>query len=189
MTTTDELLVRLVNRENEAVEARQRQSSAEDALVAAQHCIQLLSSGDGTPSASAGVIDARTLGKPKCFTGQTAFARAAHPRMKEVFDLATRKGPDPVVNSDMTAGVAVTEHTAVLHSRDDAQRSSSAEVWRKLLWEYERGVGIRFGTMLQSLLKRRFGEHDETDLARRLSSSSVTSSSMSSSPAISSAMS
>ena len=28
------------------------------------------------------------------------------------------------------------------------------------------GVGIRYGAMLQSLLKRRFGEHDETVLAR-----------------------
>ena len=27
----------------------------------------------------------------------------AHPKMKEVFDLATRKGPDAVVNGDMTA--------------------------------------------------------------------------------------
>ena len=41
-----------------------------------------------------------------------------------------------------------------------------AEVWRKLLWEYEPGVGIRYGAMLQSLLKRPFGEHDEKDLAR-----------------------
>ena len=45
-----------------------------------------------------------------------------------------------------------------------------AEVWRKLLWENEPGVGIRFGGMLQSLLKRRFGEHDETDLAREIES-------------------
>ena len=45
-----------------------------------------------------------------------------------------------------------------------------AEVWRKLLWEYELGVGIRYGAMLQSLLKRRFGEHDETDLAREIES-------------------
>ena len=45
-----------------------------------------------------------------------------------------------------------------------------AEVWRKLLWEYEPGVGIRYGAMLQSLLKRRFGEHDETDLAREIES-------------------
>ena len=45
-----------------------------------------------------------------------------------------------------------------------------AEVWRKLLWEYEPGVGIRCGAMLQSLLKRRFGEHDETDLAREIES-------------------
>ena len=45
-----------------------------------------------------------------------------------------------------------------------------AEVRRKLPWEYEPGVGIRYGAMLQSLLKRRFGEHDETDLAREIES-------------------
>ena len=45
-----------------------------------------------------------------------------------------------------------------------------AEVWRKLPWEYEPEVGIRHGAMLQSLLKRRFGEHDETDLAREIES-------------------
>ena len=45
-----------------------------------------------------------------------------------------------------------------------------AEVWRKLLWEYELGVGIRYGAMSQSLLKRRFGERDETDLARQIES-------------------
>ena len=45
-----------------------------------------------------------------------------------------------------------------------------AEVWRKLLWECESGVGIRYGAMLQSLLKRRFGEHDETDLSREIES-------------------
>ena len=44
------------------------------------------------------------------------------------------------------------------------------EVWRMLLWEYEPGVGMRYGAMLQSLLKRRFGEHDETDLAREIES-------------------
>ena len=43
-----------------------------------------------------------------------------------------------------------------------------AEVWRKLLWECEPGVGVRFGAMLQSLLKRRFSEHDETHLAREI---------------------
>ena len=64
----------------------------------------------------AGVIDTRTLGKPESYTGQTAewttwqftfkaFACAAHPKMKEVFDLATRKGSESVVNSDMTAEV------------------------------------------------------------------------------------
>ena len=43
-------------------------------------------------------------------------------------------------------------------------------MWRKLLWEYEPGVGIRHGAMLQSLLKRRFGEHDKTDLTREIES-------------------
>ena len=32
------------------------------------------------------------------------------------------------------------------------------------------GVGIRYGAILQSLLKRRFGEYDETDLAREIES-------------------
>ena len=64
-----------------------------------------------------------------------------------------------------------------------------AEVWRKLLWEYEPVVGIRYGGMLQPLLKRRFGEYDETDLAREIESfERVTSLSTSSSPVISSVM-
>ena len=36
-----------------------------------------------------------------------------------------------------------------------------AEVWRMLLWTYEKGVGVRYGAMLQSLLKRRFGEKED----------------------------
>ena len=112
MSTTDELPARLVNLENEAVQARQRQGSAEQVLAAAQQRIQQLSSRSSAATTSAGVIDTRTLGEPKSFTGQPsewttwqftfkAFACAAHPGMKEVFDLATRKGPDPLVNSDM----------------------------------------------------------------------------------------
>ena len=113
MTTTDELLARLVNLESEAVQARQRQNSAEQALAAAQQRIQQLFSGNGSSTTSAGVIDTRTLDKPKSFTGQTsewtrwqfmfkAFACAVHPKMKDVFDLATRKGADLVVSTDMT---------------------------------------------------------------------------------------
>ena len=113
MSTTEELLARWVNLENEAVQARQRQGSAEQALAAAHERIQQLSSGGSAPSPSTGVIDTRTLGKPKSFTGQPsewtawqftfkAFACATHPRMRDVFELATRKGSDPVVNSDMT---------------------------------------------------------------------------------------
>ena len=101
--------------------------------------------------------------------------------MKEVFDLATRKGSDPAVNTDMTAELQSLStqlyYMLVMMFSDQALeivRNSpegvGAEEWRKLLWEYEPGVGIRYGAMLQSLLKRRFGEHDETDLARETES-------------------
>ena len=102
MATVEELLTRLVNLENEAVQARQRQASAEQALAVAQQRIAQLSSGTDVSTTPPGVIDTRTLGKPKSFSGQTsewttwqftfkAFACAVHPKMKEVFDLATRK--------------------------------------------------------------------------------------------------
>ena len=183
MSTTEELLARLVNLENEAVQARQRQGSAEQALAAAQQCIQQLSSRGSAPT---------TLGKPKTFSGQPAdwttwqftfkaFACATHARMRDVFELATRKGSDPVIKSDMTVGLQSLStqlyYMLVMMLSDQAQetvRNSpegvGAEVWRKLLWEYEPGVGIRYGAMLQSLLKRRFGEHDETHLARDIES-------------------
>ena len=64
MTTTDELLARLVNLETEAVQTSQRLNSAEHALAAAQQRIQQLSSGDGATSTLAGVIGTRTLGEP-----------------------------------------------------------------------------------------------------------------------------
>ena len=94
-----------------------------------------------------------------------------------VFELATRKGSDPVINSDMTVELQSLStqlyYMLVMMLSDHALETVrhcpegvGAEVWRKLLWEYEPGVGIRHGAMLQSLLKRRFGEHDETDLAR-----------------------
>ena len=101
--------------------------------------------------------------------------------MRDVFDLATQKGTDPVVNSDMTVELQSLStqlyYMLVMMLRDQALeivRNSlegvGAEVRRKLLWDYEFGVGIRYGAMLQSLLKRRLGEHDETDLAREIES-------------------
>ena len=141
-------------------------------------------------SPSTGVIDTRTPGKPKTFTGQPAewttwqftfkaFACATHPRMRDVFELATRKGSDPVINSDMTVelqSLSTQSYCMLVMMLSDqaleivrnSPEGVGAEVWRKLLWEYEPGVGIRYGAMLLSLLKRRFGEHDETDLAREI---------------------
>ena len=113
METVEELLTRLVNLENEAVQARQRQASAEQALAVAQQRMAQLSSGTDVSTTPPRVIDTRTLGKPKSFSGQTsewttsqftfmAFACAVHPKMKEVFDLATRKAAVPVNASDIT---------------------------------------------------------------------------------------
>ena len=79
--------------------------------------------------------------------------------MRDVFGLATRKGSDPVVNSDMTAElqslstqlycmlVTMLSDQALEIVRNSLE-GVGAEVWRKLLWEYEPGVGIRYGEML-----------------------------------------
>ena len=99
--------------------------------------------------------------------------------MKGVFDVTTRKAPDPVVISDMTAELQSLStqlyYMLVMMLNDQALevvRNSpegiGAEVWRKLLWEYDPGVGIRCGATLPSLLMRRLGEHGETDLAREI---------------------
>ena len=99
MSTTEELLARLVNLENVVVQARQRQGSAQQALAAAQQRIQQLSSEGSAPTPSTGVIDTRSPGKLKTFTGQPsewttwqftfkAFACATHARMRDVFELA-----------------------------------------------------------------------------------------------------
>ena len=101
--------------------------------------------------------------------------------MRDVFELARRKGSDPVINSDMTVELqslstqlyymlVMVLSDQALETVRNSPEGVGAEVRRKLLWEYERGVGIRYGAMLQSLLKRRFGEHDETDLAREIES-------------------
>ena len=74
-----------------------------------------------------------------------------------------KKGSDPVINSDMTVELqslgTQLYYMLVMMLSDQALeivRNSpegvGAEVWRKLLWEYEPGVGIRYGAMLQSLL-------------------------------------
>ena len=190
------------------MQARQRQGSAEQTLAAAQQRTQQLSSGGSAPKPSTGVIDTRTLGKPKTFTGQPsewttwqftikALACATHARMRDVFELATRKGSDPVINSDMTVELQSLStqlyYMLVMMLSDQAleivlnsPEGVGAEVWRKSFWEYEPGVGIRYGAMLQSLLKRRYMMRRTWH--ERLSHSSVTSPSTSSSPVISSVM-
>ena len=185
MATVEELLTRLVNLESEAVQARQRQASAEQALAVAQQRIAQLSSGTDVSTTPPGVIDTRTLGKPKSFSGQTsewttwqftfkAFACAVHPKMKEVFDLATRKGADPANASDITGELqslsTQLSFLLVTMLSDQAQeivRTSLEGIdWCRSVAQVSLGIrtwsGSRYGAMLQSLLKRRFGEHDET---------------------------
>ena len=115
------------------------------------------SSGDCATSTSAGVIDTRTLGNPKSFIGQTAewttwqftfnaFACAAHPKMKEVFDLVARKGSEAVVDSDMTAELQSLStqlyYMLVMMLSEQAleivrntSKGNGGRVWRKLFWE------------------------------------------------------
>ena len=82
--------------------------------------------------------------------------------MEGVFVVTTRKGPDPVVNSDMKAELQSPStqlyYMLVMMLNDQALevvRNSvegiGAEVWRRLLWEYDPGVGIRCGATLQSI--------------------------------------
>ena len=98
--------------------------------------------------------------------------------MRDMFELATRKGSDPVVNSDITAelqSLSTQLYSMLVMMLSDqaleivrnSPEGVGAEMWRKLLWEY---VRVRYGAMLQSLFKIRFGEHDETDLAREIES-------------------
>ena len=82
--------------------------------------------------------------------------------MRDVFELATRKGSDPVINSDMTVelqSLSTQLYYMLLMMLSDqaleivrnSPKGVGAEAWRKLLWEYEPGVGTKYGAMLQSL--------------------------------------
>ena len=81
---------------------------------------------------------------------------ATHARMRDVFELATRKGSDPVINSDMTVELQAVStqlyYMLVMMLSDQALeivRNSpegvGAEVWRKLLWgvRYRRRYQVR----------------------------------------------
>ena len=85
-----------------------------------------------------GVIGTCTLGKPKSITGQTAewtawqfTYKASRVRsasedagcLRPCYTERLRSGGKQQHDS----GVAITEHTVVLHARDDAQRSSSGD--------------------------------------------------------------
>ena len=95
-------------------------------------------------------------------------ACATHARMR----VATRKGSDLVINSDTTYELqslstqlyymlVIVLSDQALEIVRNSPEGVGAEVWRKLLWKYEPGVGIRYGAILESLLKRLFGEHDD----------------------------
>ena len=90
------------------------------------------------------------------------------PKMKEDFDFVTRKTELQSLSTLPYYMLVMMLNDQDLEIVGNSPEGIGAEVWRKLLWEHELGVGIRYGAMLQSLLKRRFGELDETDLAREI---------------------
>ena len=100
---------------------------------------------------------------------------------QDVFDLATQRGPRPITNNDMSQELQILRtqlyymlvmllNGQALEIVRNSLEGVGPEVWRTLLWVYEPGVGIRYGAMLQSSLKRRFGEHDETNFTREIES-------------------
>ena len=141
MATVEELHTILVNLENEAVQARQRQASAEQALAVAQQRVAQLSSGTDVSTPPPGVIDTRTLGKPKSFSGLTlewttwqftfkAFVCAVHPKIVNASD----------ITGELQSLSTQLYYMLVMMLSDQAQeivRNSpegiGAEVWRKLL--------------------------------------------------------
>ena len=79
--------------------------------------------------------------------------------MRDLFDLARQKGSDLVVNGDMTAELQSLStqlyYMLVMMLSDQAleivlnsPEGFGAELWRKLLWEYELDVGIIYGAMV-----------------------------------------
>ena len=114
MATVEELLTRLVNRENEAVQARQRTglsgtgagscSTVFCAVILRNRCVHHATwSHRHAHSWEAEVVlgsDVRMDNMAIHVQGR--FACAVHPNMKEVFDLTTWKGADPVNASDIT---------------------------------------------------------------------------------------
>ena len=93
------------------------------------------------------------------------FACATHARNERCVRVSDTEGSGPVINSDMTVELQSLSpqlyYMLVMMLSDQALeivRNSpvgvGAEVWRKLLRENEPGVGIWYGAVLQSLLKR-----------------------------------
>ena len=107
------LLARSVNLENEAVQARQRQGSAEKgvgsgqptypAVVLRKQCTHHVSwSHRHAHTGQAEDVHRSASGMDNLAIHVQGFACATHPRVRDVFKSATRKGSDPVTNSDMT---------------------------------------------------------------------------------------
>ena len=110
--------------------------------------------------------------KPTVFTGAMeqwadwsfvfkAYCAAINPRMTEMM-LFAQNSKDVVVMNNLTDHQLTSQlyYMLVLLAKDRAlelvrnsPEGNGAEVWRRLLWEYEPGVGVRYGAILQGLLR------------------------------------
>ena len=141
MATVEALLTRLVNLENEAVQARQRQASAEQALAVAQQRIAQLSSGTDvstTPPAHSWEAEV-VLGSDVRMDNL-----AIHVQGNRVCSASEDERSFRLGNAERRwsgqckwhhGRVAVTEHTVVLYAGDYAERSSSGDC-SELSWRY-----------------------------------------------------
>ena len=180
-----------------ADDVTQRVERLERALQASNQALQQLI-GQQAPAparqvgdpAAMNMIDTRSLGKPRDFNGTAtewqewqfvlkAYAFAVNPMMKHVMESAAALQDQPADHSQMSDEERRTStqlyYMLVLLCKDraldsvrNAPEGNGAEAWRRLMWEFEPGVGVRYGAILQGLLRRKFGENSETDLAREI---------------------
>ena len=99
--------------------------------------------------------------------------------MKAIMDKSALNGATAIITAALTPEETQLStqlfYMLVLLSKDRAlalirncPENNGAEVWRRLVWEFEPSVGVRYTTILQALLRRKFGDGDEADLVNEL---------------------
>ena len=154
-----------------------RSAQLAQALVAANQEITNL---QARPQALAhSIVDRKVMGKPKSFGGQSkqwsewcfvtkAYCACVHGGLKRVLDSAAEMGEvivdqldlneeDKKMSRQLYCILVMLCTDRALDIVKGVDEGCGAEAWRRLTWEYEPRVGVRFGALLQSILKREFG--------------------------------